>query len=220
MINGKLSRLMPALALAFALLVCAAPGGAQETEPSVGNLFIKAMMEKDQETMKNLIATRTEEFPPEVQAMVQYAMSEDAKPEEADFLFNVAGNISMMYGKHTGDNRLLEAVKSNYRNLKARRGEGMLSPEAVEKVKKELSELGGGEWRVQTMKLNDSGALIVEIDVKEPQGGGAGFTPHIDFKKSKEAVALIKKNLPTIKKGKVSWTSMGVGLKTAFLEQP
>lgn len=220
MIYGKFFRYMPALTLAFALMFCAAPGHSQGGAPSAGNLFIKAMMEKDQEGMKNLIATRTEEFPPEVQAMIQYAMSEDAKPEEADFLFNVAGTISMMYGEQTGDKRLLEAVKVNYNNLKARRGEGVLSPEAVDKVKKELSELGDGEWRVQTMKLNDNGDLIVEIDVKEPQGGGAGFTPHIDFKKSKEAVALIKKNLPGVKKGKVSWTSMGVGLKTAFLDQP
>ena len=208
------------LALALLLAVFSAPGPtqAQEEAPSVGNLFIKAYMDKNKDEMKKLVSTRTKEFPPEVKAMVEYALSPDAQKEEQDFLFNIAGMISKMYADQTGDKRLLDAVRSNYESLLKTRGSSGLTRQAVAAVKKELADLGGGDWRVSHMDMNDNSELIIEIDVRA-SSGGEGFTPHIDFRKSKKAKDIVKKHLPGVKKGKISWSSMGVGLKTAFLEQ-
>ncbi len=199
------------------LLAFTLPAVADEDEPSVGNLFIKAYQEKNESAMKELIKTRTQEFPPEVKAMIEYAMSPGVSAGEQDFLFNIAGTISSMFGEQTGDKRLLNAVKMNYQRVLQARQAGALPPESVEKAKKELSELGGGNWRVTYIKLNENNDLIIEIDVKESTGG-AGFTPRISIKESQQAKEIIKRDLPKIKKGKISWSSMGVGLKTAFLE--
>jgi|GEM_PF-2758271 len=186
-------------------------------EPSVGNLFIQAYDKKDEKAMRELIRTRTNEFPMEVKAMVEYAMSPGAHPREQDFLFNIALIISTLYKEQTGDGRLLEAVKGNYMHLMERRKASALSPEAVEKTKKDLAALGGGDWRVNVFRLNPDGSLSIEIDVKE-SSGGAGFTPRVDFKTSQKAKEVVKKNLPKVNKGKIVWSSMGVGLKTVFLD--
>ncbi len=203
-------------AVLLSLALPATTVSAQE-EASAGMLFIEAFNNKDEAAMKKLIETRTEEFPNEVVDMVGYAMSPDASPDEQDFLFFIADLIARMHSEHTGDKRLLAAVQSNYRALMERRGVTVLSPEAVDKTKKELVALGKGDWRVLVFKLDDGGALIIEVDIKE-SSGGAAFVPSVDFKTSQKAREIIKANLPNVTKGKISWSSMGVGLKTAFLD--
>jgi len=215
----KIKAAFIAQGLAFSFALTLATTCFAEDAPSVGNLFIEAYTAKDKAKMEELIKTRTKEFPPEVQAMVEYALSPGVSPEEQDFLFNIAGNIAAMYGKHTGDDRLLKAVRANYSNVLNKRKSSALTPALVKAIKKELTTIGEGRWRVRIIKLDENGALIVDIDVKEPEGGGEGFTPHIDFKKSQKAKEMIKAKLPKVTKGKISWTSMGVGLKTAFLDQ-
>lgn len=194
----------------------AAPAVAQEQAPSVGNLFIQAYLDKNEAELKRLIQTRTAEFPAETQAMVEYAMSPDAPQKDQDFLFNIAGVIATMYKEHTGDGRLLAAVEGSYENLLQRRGQTSLSAEAVAKAQKELLALGKGEWKIQSFRMDPAEGLIVEIDVRESSSGE--LTPRISMVTTQQAAEVVKKHLPNVKKGHVSWSSMGVGLKTAFLE--
>lgn len=204
-------------AMAFLLILWAPPvRGDQEEEPSVGVLFIQAFENKDEKAMRELIKTRTNEFPPEVKDMVGYAMSPNAAPEEQDFIMNIAGTIAMMYGEHTGDERLLGAVRANHQKLMGKRRGNALPEEGVRKVKSELAALGDNNWRISSVKLVDEG-LIIEIEVHADAKGSA-FTPHINFKKSQKAKEIVQKNLPKIKKGKISWSSMGIGLKAVFLD--
>lgn len=200
------------LAFSFSTMQVAA-----QQSPSVGNLFIDAYEKKDDAAMEKLIKTRTDEFPAEVKAMVEYSMSPKAGRQEQDYLFSIAGLIAKMYGDQTGDMRLFEAVKANYSALLNIRKATALDPNIVSSLKKEITALGEGAWRVTVFKLDKNGDLIVEIDVKE-SSGGANFTPRIEFKKSEKIRGIIKSRLPSVKKGKISWSSMGVGLKTAFIE--
>jgi hypothetical protein len=193
----------------------------QEEELSVGNAFIRAFDNQDEAAMKNLIKTRSEEVPVEVQAMVEYAISPDASPQEQDFLFNIAGTMAQMYGEVTGDDRLLSAVMANYQSLLDKRKAASLPPDSVKKVKDELLSLGKGDWRIMVFKLDSNKGLLVEIDMridmKEPVEGES-FTPTVDFKTSQKARDIVKKELPGIKKGRISWSNMGIGLKTVFIE--
>ncbi len=200
----------------LSLVLPATPVLAQE-EPTAGMLFIEAFNNKDEATMKKLIETRADEFPLEVKDMVGYAMSPDASPDEQDFLFFIAGLIAKMHGEHTGDQRLMAAVQANHAELMERRGVTVLAPEAVDKTKKELNDLGKGDWRVLLFELDGEGALVIEVDVNESSGGD-NFVPTVNFKISQKAKEIIKANLPNVKKGKITWVSMGVGLKTAFLD--
>ncbi|MGK7345139.1 MAG: hypothetical protein ACNS63_04960 [Candidatus Nitrospinota bacterium M3_3B_026] len=190
---------------------------AQGREPSVGNLFIEAYDNKDEEGMRELVRTRTDEFPPEVQAMVEYAMSSRSIPPEQDFLFNIALIISRMYEEETGDGRLYAAVEQNLGKLIERRKKQSLDPEAVEETKEEITELGDGAWRIRSFDVNPDGSLEVQIDVKEATGGS--FTPRIGMDESRKAKEIVKKHLPGVRKGKIVWSSMGIGLKTVFLEK-
>ncbi|MDH5508759.1 MAG: hypothetical protein OEZ32_00200 [Nitrospinota bacterium] len=199
----------------LAALVTIAPAMAQDG-PSVGQLFIKAYDQKDEKQMKELIKTHADQVPGEVKEMVEYAASPEAPPDARDFIFNIAGTMSKYYAEQTGDDRLLNAVRATYMNvMKAQQGPS-LDPEAVEKVKKEISAMGDNQWRVNTFELGEDGALVVEIDVRE--SNNSELTPRIDFKKSKQTVELVKAKFPDVKKGKISWSSMGVGLRTLFLE--
>ncbi len=186
-------------------------------EVSVGNAFIEAFDKKDEAGMMNVIKARSKEVPGEVKSMVDYAMSGTAKKEEQDFLFNVAGLMAQMYSKVSGDERLLSAVQTNYKAVLDKRGGSEISPKAIDDVKKELTELGKGDWRVTNLKSDSSGEFLIEIDVKEASGG-EGLTPKIAFAKTKLAKEIVKKHLPTVKKGKIVWSSVGVGLKTIFLD--
>jgi len=205
------------LAVVLAFMLCFAPVSAvaqgEGEKPSVGVLFIQAMDKKDEATMRELIKTRTNEFPMEVKAMIEYAMSPGVDPREQDFLFQVTFVISTMYGEQTGDERLLNAVKSSRMNLEQTRKSASLPPAAVEKTKKELAQLGSGSWRIVVFRMGEQG-LDIEVDVRESSGGE--LTPRIEFKQAEAAKELVRKNLPNAKKGKIIWSSMGVGLKTAF----
>lgn len=212
------SRILLSSAALLLLVMWAMPGMAeQEEDSSVGNAFINAFDNRDEAVMKSLIKTRSEEVPGEVQAMVEYSLSPDASPQEQDYLFNIAGTMAQMYAKVTGDERLLSAVKTNYAALLDRRKEAALPPDSVKKVKEDLLSLGKGNWRIMVFKLDSNKELVVEIDMKDSPAGES-FTPTVDFKTSKKAIEIVKKELPEIKKGRVSWSSMGVGLKTIFIE--
>ncbi len=184
---------------------------------SVGNAFIEAFDKKDEAGMMKVIKARSKEVPGEVRSMVDYAMSGTAKKEEQDFLFNVAGLMAQMYGKISGDEQLLSAVRTNYKAVLDKRGGSEIPQQAIDDVKKELTELGKGDWRVTSFKSDSSGEFLIEIDVKE-SAGGEGLTPKIEFAKTKQAKEIVKKRLPSVKKGKIVWSSVGVGLKTIFLD--
>ncbi|MDH5639443.1 MAG: hypothetical protein OEZ04_13235 [Nitrospinota bacterium] len=187
---------------------------AQDEAPTVGQLFIKAFDENKQEEMEELVKARAGEVPGEVKDIVQFAVSDQCPPNAREYLFNIAGLMAKIYGEQTGDQRLLDAVKLNY--TKMMKGKA-LDDAAVESIKKEIAALGGGQWRVNIVELNDDGSLNIEIDVNEASGGSE-LTPKIDFKKGQAARDLVKSKLPDIKKGKISWSSMGIGLKTVFIE--
>lgn len=211
--------LTAAMTLSVALTVSSA--WAQAPAPSVGNLFIEAFDKKDEKKMRELIKSRTAEFPMEVKEMVEYASAPTTPPQEQDFLFNIAGTISKMYADETKDERLLNAVRGNYSKVldsrkKHQPGGGGISEEAIAKAKKELAELGKGDWRVNIFEVSPDGKLTAEIDVRE--GSGEGFTPKISIATSNKAKEEIAKHLPTVKSGSISWLSMGVALRTVFLE--
>lgn len=208
-----------ALMLSVALTVSNA--WAQAAAPSVGNLFIEAFDKKDEKKMRELIKARTAEFPMEVKEMVEYASAPTTAPQEQDWLFNVAGTIAKMYADETKDERLLNAVRGNYAKVMENRkkhqpGGGAISEESIAKAKKELAELGKGEWRVNIFDISPDGKLTVEIDVKE--SSGEGFTPKISLATSNKAKEEVAKHFPNVKKGSISWMSMGVALRTVFLE--
>ena len=215
MIFRKLMQIAPVL-IASVLLLWIPPVFSQEEEPSVGNLFIDAFDKQDETAMRSLIKNKAAEVPSEVKAMVEYSLSPDAGPQEQDFLFNIAGTMAQMYGEETGDKRLLAAVKSNYESLLKRRQAATLPPDSVEKVKKELLELGKGNWRIRLFRMNPEKGLVVEIDIKESTGGES-LTPTVDFRTSNKAKEIVKSGLPNIKSGKIVWSSIGIGLKTVFL---
>jgi hypothetical protein len=212
--------LTAALTLSVALTVSNA--WAQAAAPSVGNLFIEAFDKKDEKKMRELIKTRAAEFPPEVKEMVEYASAPTTAPQEQDFLFNIAGTIAKMYADETKDERLLNAVRGNFAKVLESRKKhqpagGGVSEEAIAKAKKELAELGKGEWRVNIFDISPDGKLTVEIDVKETSGG-EGLTPKISIATTNKAKEEIAKHLPTIKSGSISWLCMGVALRTVFIE--
>ncbi len=120
-----------------------------------------------------------------------------------------------MYGEETKDDRLLSAVQLNYQHVLGQRKDADLPPAAVDKSKSELLALGGGSWRVNEFELDEDGSLDIDIDVRDNSKNS--FTPRIDMKTSRQAKEIVEKNLPNIKSGKISWSSMGVGLKTVLL---
>jgi len=212
----KLMQMAPGL-IASVLLFWIQPVFSQEEEgQSVGNLFIQAYNEQNEAAMRDLIKTKSEEVPGEVQAMVEYSLSPDSGPQEQDFLFNIAGTMAQMYGEITGDERLLSAVKKNYMALMDRRKAAALPPDSVKKVKEELLSLGKGDWRIRLFRMDPELGLVVEIDIRE-SSGGEGTTPSIDFRTGNKAKEIVKSGLPEIKGGKIVWSSLGVGLKTVFL---
>ncbi len=199
------------------------PGQAKaEEQVSVGNAFIEAFDKKDEAAMVNIIKTRAAEVPEEVKGMIEYAVSPGANPQEQDFLFNIAGMMAQIFSKNTGDERLLAAVRMNYQTVIDKRkgsgggGGGGVSKDTLEKITKDITELGKGDWHVTVIRMDAEGGLDMEIDVKESTGGE--LTPHIERAKSDAAKKIVAKHLPNVKKGKIVWTSAGVGLKTVFVE--
>lgn len=192
--------------------------GAQTEEKSTKALLYEAIEKQDIKAIHELIETRPNELQKEVAEMVGRAMNPNISPEEADNYFNLAGMIATMFNKQTGDGRLLAAVSANYKSFLKRRDANALQPEAVEKTKKLITQMGAGNWRVNMFRMGPDGALIVEIDVRESSGASSFETPKISIKESQKVVEIIKTNLPKVKKGKVTWSSMGVGLKMALIE--
>ena len=214
--SNKIAAFMFSIILAGVAML---PGQVKaEEQASVGNAFIEAFDKKDEAAMANIIKARANEVPEEVKGMIEYAIAPNVNPQEQDFLFNIAGMMAQMYSKNSGDDRLLAAVSTNYQNvLDKRKGAGGgVSKESLEAIKKDLLDLGKGEWHVTVIRVDAEGGLDVEIDVKESTGGE--LTPHIERSKSDEAKKIVAKHLPKMKKGKLVWTSAGVGLKTSFLE--
>ncbi|MBF0170067.1 MAG: hypothetical protein HQK87_03085 [Nitrospinae bacterium] len=185
-------------------------------KPRLGQLFIQVFQKGDAATMKKLVDERPDDVPPEVMAMVQYAVNPDVPPQEQDGLFNVAGNMAKLYADKTKDERLLNAVRVNYQGVLDRRPSNDLPPAAVEKARKELTEMGGGAGKVSVFELESDGALTVEIMVRDDTAGGT-LTPHIDMKTSERAKEVVTRNLPGVAAGTISWSSLGVGLKTVFI---
>jgi len=195
----------------------ASPVLAQQKEaPSVGNLFINAYNKHDQAKMKEIIESRKDEVPAEVQAIVQYAMSPDASPGEQDFLFNIAGNMSYMYKDVTGDERLLAAIKQNYQTLLNQRKATALPQDGVKEAKAALTALGKGKWRVTKFIMDAEKGLSIDIDVPPSEGGGGA--PKISIKESQAAREAVLKALPKVKKGKITWSGMGIGLRAVLLD--
>jgi hypothetical protein len=192
------------------------PHIANSEEQSVGNVFIDLFNNNDKAGMEQLMKSRTGEVPDEVQSMVKYAMGPDSSKDEQDFLFNIAGTMSQMYQEATGDERLLGAVQQNYAKLLEERKASALPQDKVQNAKKALDKLGKGAWRIRTFKVIADLGLLIEIDVNDSASGG-NFTPRIDFRTSQKAKEIVNKELPDFKEGKISWSSMGVGLKIIFL---
>lgn len=201
-----------------ALIVGSVPlaGLVNAEEVSVGNAFIEAYDRKDDAAMQSIIKSRAAEVPEEVKSMVQYAVSPKASPDEQDFLFNIAGTMSQIYAKQTGDDKLLGAVQQNYNAVLEKRQGGGVSKSMEDKTKKELVEIGKGLWRVTTFKVTDEGALDVEIDVKESTDDSKNLK--IAFKDGVKAKEIIQKNLPKVKSGQIRWSTGGLGFKTVMLD--
>ncbi len=185
-------------------------------EPGLGQSFAQALDAGDEKRMRGIIAERTDDVPDEVIAIVQYAVSAKPDEEEQDGLFNVAGIMAQMYAEQTGDERLLNGVRVNYQEVLKRRKGDALPPATVDKTKKELAELGEGNWRVTIFELDENGDLNIEIGVRG-DAKGSTMTPRIDIATSEKAKSIVVGNLPNVKNGAISWSSMGVGLKTVFI---
>lgn len=212
----RLSKFLIVLACTLAFGLVSLPQNAGSEEQSVGNIFIDLFNNNDTAGMEKLIKSRADEVPPEVASMIDYAMGPDSSKDEQDFLFNIAGTMSSIYEKITGDKRLLGAVQQNYANLLDKRKASSIPQDKVKIAKKALQELGKGAWRIRTFKIVTDVGLLIEIDVND-SASGRSFTPKIDFKTSKKAKEIVNKELPEFKEGKISWSSMGVGLKIIFL---
>jgi len=214
-----MTRLTVLLVSFLFLGLTATPQAMAEEGASVGTAFIEAFDKKDAAAMKEIIKARGSEVPAEVKAMVEYATSPGASPQEQDFLFDVAGTMAQLYSKQVGDDRLLSDVTQNYQSvLDKRKGQGgeAVSKGAEDQVKKKLMELGKGQWRITVFKVDAEGKLDVEIDVKESSGEEMA---KVETEASNEAMKIVKKHLPSIKGGKILWSSAGTGLKTVDLEQ-
>jgi len=212
----KSSRLLILLVSLLAFGLVSFPNIASSEEQSVGNIFIDLFNNNDTAGMEKLIKIRSAEVPPEVASMVEYAMSPDSSKEEQDFLFNIAGTMAQMLKAVTGDERLLSAVQQNYSILMDKRKASALPQEKVASAKKGLETLGKGAWRIRSFKIVQGLGLLIEIDVSDAASGGS-FAPKIDFKTSLKAKDIVNQELPGFKEGKISWSSMGVGLKIVFL---
>lgn len=202
--------------LAFGLV--SAPQNANSQETSVGNLFIDLYNNNDKKGMEELIKSRTSEVSSEVAEMVEYAMGPDSSKDEQDFLINIAGTMAQLYKQVTGDERLLNAVQQNFSTLIERRKASFLPQDKVNDVKKKLEKLGKGAWKVRSLKMVSGQGLLIDIDIRDSSSGG-NFAPSVDFKTSQKAKGIVNKELPDVKEGKISWSSMGVGLKIVFLNQ-
>jgi len=208
-----LGALMFSLAMG-AWLMAVAPVGYAEEQVSIGQLFIDAYDLNERKKMEAVIEKHKEGVPLEVRNMVEYALSDQVESkEEQDFLLTMVAEMASIYKDKTGDGRLLAAVEANINQLKER--EKKSGGAELEKIKKELTQLGKGEWSVRTIRFEKDGKLKVEIILKEKE---ASFSNrYVSFKDSKKAKEIVKKYLPDAK-GRIDWFSGGMGMKAIIIE--
>lgn len=186
---------------------------------SIGQLFIDAYTKDDRKGMESIIEKNKDGVAAEVLDMVGYAVSDKVESkDERDFLLMITKEMAGIYKAKTGDERLLTAVEANIRKMaegEKKEGEKKSGGEELAKIKTELAQIGKGGWEIRTLKFDEEGKLRVEISLKEKD---ASFTDqYVSFKDSKKAEEVVKKYLPKAK-GRIDWTSGGMGMKAVILE--
>ena len=187
-------------------------------EASLGQKFIDALESKNDSEMKAIIKNNKDNVPEEIKAMVEYAMSGEAAPDERDSLLNITGMMATIYNEEFKDDRLLKFVIANINSLKKKaekKTEKKASSSPANKIKEEIVKLGKGEWIVTNIKVDDVNDIKIEIGFKE--SGGTVSAKNVSFVDSKKAKEIVLKYMPNAK-GRIDWVSGGVGMKAVLLE--
>lgn len=187
-------------------------------EASIGQKFIDALESKNESEMKAIIKNNKDDVPEEIKAMVEYAMSGEAAPDERDSLLNITGMMATIYNEEFKDDRLLKFVIANINSLKKKaekKTEKKVSSSPANKIKEELVKLGKGEWIVTSIKVDDANDIKIEIGFNEK--GGASSAKNVSFADGKKAKEIVLKYIPNAK-GRIDWISGGMGMKVVLLE--
>lgn len=187
-------------------------------EASLGQKFIDALESKNESEMKAIIKNNKDDVPEEIKAMVGYAMSGEAAPDERDSLLNITGMMATIYNEEFKDDRLLKFVIANINSLKKKtekKVEKKASSVPTDKIKEELVNLGKGEWIVRNIKVDDINDIKIEIGFNEK--GGAASAKNVSFADGKKAKEIVLKYIPNAK-GRIDWISGGMGMKVVLLE--
>src|SRR3989338_261410 len=176
-------------------------------EASLGQKFIDALESKNDSEMKAIIKNNKDNVPEEIKAMVEYAMSGEAAPDERDSLLNITGMMATIYNEEFKDDRLLKFVIANINSLKKKaekKTEKKASSSPANKIKEEIVKLGKGEWIVTNIKVDDVNDIKIEIGFKE--SGGTVSAKNVSFVDSKKAKEIVLKYMPNAK-GRIDWVS-------------
>lgn len=187
-------------------------------EASIGQKFIDALESKNESEMRAIIKNNKDDVPEEIKAMVEYAMSGEAAPDERDSLLNITGMMATIYNEEFKDDRLLKFVIANINSLKKKaekKTEKKASSSPANKIKEELVKLGKGEWIVTNIKVDDINNIKIEIGFNEK--GGAASAKNVSFADGKKAKEIVLKYIPNAK-GRIDWISGGMGMKVVLLE--
>lgn len=187
-------------------------------EASLGQKFINALESKNDSEMKAIIKNNKDDVPEEIKAMVEYAMSGEAAPDERDSLLNITGIMATIYNKEFKDDRLLKFVIANVNSLQKKaekKAEKKASSAPTDKIKEEIVKLGNGEWIITNIKVDDVNNIKIEIGFKE--SGGSVSAKNVSFADSKKAKEIVLKYIPNAK-GRIDWISGGMGMKAVLLE--
>lgn len=191
-------------------------------EASLGQKFIDALESKNESEMKAIIKNNKDDVPEEIKAMVGYAMSGEAAPDERDSLLNITGMMATIYNEEFKDDRLLKFVIANINSLEKKtekkvekKAEKKASLVPTDKIKEELVNLGKGEWIVRNIKVDDINDIKIEIGFNEK--GGAASAKNVSFADGKKAKEIVLKYIPNAK-GRIDWISGGMGMKAVLLE--
>lgn len=187
-------------------------------EASIGQKFIDALESKNESEMRAIIKNNKDDVPEEIKAMVEYAMSGEAAPDERDSLLNITGMMATIYNEEFKDDRLLKFVIANINSLKKKaekKTEKKASSSPANKIKEEIVKLGKGEWIVTNIKVDDINNIKIEIGFNEK--GGAASAKNVSFADGKKAKEIVLKYIPNAK-GRIDWISGGMGMKVVLLE--
>lgn len=187
-------------------------------EASIGQKFIDALESKNESEMRAIIKNNKDDVPEEIKAMVEYAMSGEAAPDERDSLLNITGMMATIYNEEFKDDRLLKFVIANINSLKKKaekKTEKKASSSPANKIKEELVKLGKGEWIVTNIKVDDINNIKIEIGFNEK--GGVASAKNVSFADGKKAKEIVLKYIPNAK-GRIDWISGGMGMKVVLLE--